>query len=245
MPQRGGAATGWVAGADGCRGGWVVVLQHLPEGRWTARRMAAVAEMLAAPERPDVLAVDLPMGLPDRAAPGGRACDREARRLLGPLRGRSVFSPPARPTLGARDYPEALALNRAGSPEGVGLSRQAFGLFPKLREVDALLTPALQARVFEAHPELAFRALNGGAPVLAPKRTRAGREARLRLLAPWFGGDRAAFEAAHRRLGAAWDDLVDALAVCWTAGRIRVGAAVRLPAAPPRDARGLRMEIWY
>ncbi len=44
---------------------------------------------------------------------------------------------------------------------------------------------------------------------------------------------------------AAPDDLLDACAAAWTAGRVAKGAAERLPETPPTDARGLRMEIVF
>jgi predicted RNase H-like nuclease len=52
----------------------------------------------------------------------------------------------------------------------LGLSVQAYHLIPRIRELDALLTPDLQARVWESHPELSFRAMTG-APIASPKRT--------------------------------------------------------------------------
>ena len=41
------------------------------------------------------------------------------------------------------------------------------------------------------------------------------------------------------------DDFLDACVLAWLAGRIATGEAERLPAEPPLDAKGLRMEIWY
>jgi predicted RNase H-like nuclease len=44
--------------------------------------------------------------------------------------------------------------------------------------------------------------------------------------------------------GAAPDDVLDALAACWSAERIHLGTAETLPiGSAPVDARGLRMEI--
>lgn len=40
--------------------------------------------------------------------------------------------------------------------QGKSLSRQAFEIISKIREVDDLMTPELQTRVFEVHPELSF-----------------------------------------------------------------------------------------
>jgi predicted RNase H-like nuclease len=112
----------------------------------------------------------------------------------------------------------------------------------KIREADACLTPAMQGRVVETHPEVSFWALAGDEPLLHPKRTPAGRALRLRLLETAFGP--AARDLTPPR-GAAWDDLYDACVLAWTASHVANGTAVHLPAAPQRDARGLRMEIVY
>ena len=39
------------------------------------------------------------------------------------------------------------------------------------------------------------------------------------------------------------DDLLDAFAALWTARRIVAGAAITVPATPPQDVFGLRMEM--
>jgi predicted RNase H-like nuclease len=236
-------ASVWVAGADGCSAGWAVVLFDVIRQRVRRRLVPSFAEVLDLPEAPTVLGVDMVIGLPDQAVRGGRACDRAARRLLGRARGSSVFSPPARPALTATTYEEALARNRAHSPEGIGLSIQAYHLLPKMREVDALLTPARQARVVEVHPELSFLAMNGG-DATPSKHTPEGRAIRERLLAATIFPDIAFAVEAAATSGAKADDWLDAHAVCWTARRKHDGVAVRLPEDPPTDARGLCMEIW-
>lgn len=129
---------------------------------------------------PDILCIDVPIGLLDQAVPGGRGCDKAARVLLGQPRGRSVFSPPARPTLRARRFEEALRLNRATSPHALGISRQSFGILPKIREVDELITPGLQDRILEVHPELVFYELNDAKPLVESKKSRKGRNLRTR-----------------------------------------------------------------
>ena len=237
----------WIAGADGYRDGWVVVLWR-PAADTTRRRVVEnVDALLALPEAPAVLGVDMPIGCPDAAAPGGRRCDRAARRLLGHPRGTSVFSPPAHDALRADTYEDALRRNRASAPDAPGVSKQTFHLFPKLRALAERMTPARQDRVREVHPELAFYAMNGDAPVETSKHTEAGRAERLALLEAHGVPDvSAAAEAmAGGPLGA--DDVLDAHAACWTARRIREGTAERCPPRDqeaPRNARGLRMEIW-
>ncbi|HSF18103.1 MAG TPA: DUF429 domain-containing protein, partial [Vicinamibacteria bacterium] len=145
----------WLAGADGCKEGWVVVLRESRSGEMLTRVVTDIEEVLRWNEPPAVLCIDVPIGLLEQAVRGGRVCDRAARGLLGQPRARSVFSPPARAALAARNYTEALRLNRASAAGAPGISRQCYGILPKIKEVDSLMTPSLQERVLEVHPELA------------------------------------------------------------------------------------------
>ncbi len=234
----------WVAGADGCRAGWFVVLRAVDGSACRRRVVPDVAALLDLPEAPVILGVDMVIGLPDAPRSGGRACDRQARQLLGWPRSSSVFSPPAQAALAAETYAEAQRLNRAHSPDDVGLTKQAFHLFPKLRALDRRMTPERQQRIREVHPELAFFAMNGDAPTEHSKHTGAGRTERRQLLAAngFEDIESALRERRSSDLGA--DDMLDAHAVCWTAQRIRAGTAQRCPSDPPRNECGLRMEIW-
>mgnify|MGYP003885384939 CR=1 FL=1 len=186
-----------------------------------------------------MLAVDIPIGLP---ASGDRRCDLAARALLPPNARASVFTGLRRPLLARRS--NYAAANAWAKSDGKGLSRQAWGLLGKVAEVDALMTPARQRRVREAHPELIFRRLAAGA-ALAPKKTPQGRDQRLMLLAgqglevaeSWF--DRLPRSRAKP------DDLLDAAALALLAVEMAAGGGRRVPADPARDRRGLAMEIWY
>jgi predicted RNase H-like nuclease len=239
--------TAWIAGADGCRDGWLVVLWRPATDTVRRRTVEGIDALLALPEAPVVLGVDMVIGCPDRAAPGGRRCDRQARRLLGHPRGTSVFSPPAYGALSAATYDEAQRRNRASGPDAPGLSKQTFHLIPKMRALADRLTPARQERVREVHPELAFYAMNGDRPLAASKHTDAGRAARTDLLnANGFPDVRDAIDAlTGGPVGP--DDVLDAHAACWTARRVHAGTAERCPPrdeSAPRNSRGLRMEIW-
>jgi predicted RNase H-like nuclease len=238
----------WVAGVDGCPGGWLVVLRHTGEQHRFKRRLCAqFSDVLKLEEAPGMIAVDIPIGLPDVAIKGGRLCDIETRRRLGG-RQSSVFSVPSRRAVAQTDYVHACTVNLEHSAPPRKVSKQCFNLFPKIRDVDVLMTPALQERVYEVHPELAFWALNGHQPLELAKKiksapSRPGLALRRELL------DKAGFPPAAcdegewpRRLVGP-DDIIDACALAWTAGRLLAGTAITLPADPPRDARGLRMEI--
>ncbi len=233
-----------VCGIDGCRTGWIGVL--LPEtGAPTVLVTPALDALLGHPAAPSVIAIDMPIGLPERVGPGGRGPERHARAVLGP-RQSSVFSIPSRAAVMAADYGEAcrLALETSEPPRKV--SRQAFGLFPKIRALDGLMTPDLEDRIFESHPELAFRQLNGGAPMSLPKKVKnvahpPGLDERRALLVR-HGYSPALLERPPR--GAGMDDLLDAAVLALVARRIHRGEAECFPPVPDRDGRGLRMAIF-
>ncbi|MFQ5828849.1 MAG: DUF429 domain-containing protein [Candidatus Methylomirabilia bacterium] len=234
----------WMAGVDGCHAGWVVVLLGRKSGgisRYEVRVCSRFEEVLTLEPRPSVIAVDIPIGLLDGPRAGARVCDREARRLLG-RRASSVFTPPTRSLLGATNYRQV---------RSSGMSIQAFGILGKIREVDRVTTPEFRDLVCEAHPELAFMAL-AGHPMRHNKKTPRGREERLRALErsarARAQGIRRAVENALNgvtRQQVAPDDVLDAFVLTQTALKIADGQATRLPPDPPRDQKGLWMEIWY
>lgn len=236
-----------VAGVDGCPGGWVVVTRPLGDAAAAVVSVVATfAEVLAMEPAPAMIAVDIPIGLPDRVGPGGRVCDVAARTVLG-QRQSSVFSVPSRAAVMETDYRAACSRALATSDPPRMVSKQAFNIFAKIREVDGLLTPALQQRVFEVHPEVAFVALNGWRPLDLPKKVKSrphepGLALRRSLLLA--AGYRAKlFEAAVPRAVAGPDDILDAAAASWSAVRLLQGTARRFPENADLDSRGLRCEI--
>jgi predicted RNase H-like nuclease len=237
-------------GADGARGGWLAALGYgEPEGRIdrVELRLAATFEQLVA-LRPDdgvPVAVDIPMGL--RETVGLRQCDRLARKLLG-ARANSVFAPPSRPLLAAATYADArelIAAAKLRDRAAKGLSAQAFGIAPKVREADGYLQadPGAQAWLYECHPELSFRALAEG-KVLREKGSVGGQAERLGVLLDRFPGvldALVAFEPGSRAAETA--DALDALAALDSALRVRAGDYEELGAE--RDATGLAMRMVF
>ena len=238
----------WVAGVDGCPAGWVVALvnaEDFSEARCDI--CFSFKDVLALEPAPEIVAVDMPIGVPDVAIKGGRVCDNETRSRLGG-RQSSVFAVPSRAALAETDYGRACTVNLDHSEPPRKVSKQCFMLFAKMREVDETMTPELQARVFEVHPELAFWALNGETPMDLPKKVKSrpdadGLDLRKSLLvqAGFVKADLETSKWPKSVVGP--DDIVDAFAAAWSARRLLQGGAVTLPAAPPRDGRGLRMEI--
>ena len=232
-----------VLGVDGCRAGWLAVRVE-----WSSERLALDYALYPrfAPileQYPDAaaIAVDMPMGLYESGRVRARPCDQAARQRLG-RRACCVFLPPTRAMLDADAYAPLRAL---------GLSVQAYHLIPRIRELDALLTPDLQARVWESHPELSFLAITG-APIPHPKRTAEGYAARVDALRCAFGdaGDAfanalAAFREQVAPKDAGMDDFLDACALAWSALRHIRGESELCLGDPTHDARGLLMAIRY
>src|SRR5262249_13565618 len=156
------------------------------------------------------------------------------RPLLG-ARQSSVFPVPSREAVYALTYLDAcrLALNTSDPPRSV--QKQLFLIAPKICEVDRALraNPALAARVFETHPELAFWRLNAERPLALPKKVKPGLALRRQLLIA-HGFPRAVVDAAPPK-GASPDDLLDALACAAIARRIHAGGARSFPEQPQHD----------
>ena len=238
----------WLAGADGCPGGWIVVLVRPTGDEARARIVPNFADVLTASEAPAVIAVDIPIGLPERVGVGGRAAENAVRPLLG-ARQSSVFSVPSRAAIYANDYREACRLAAETSDPPRKVSKQLFNIAPKIREVDEALraSPDAAARVFEVHPELAFWRLNGERGLTEPKKVKSrcyepGLALRRELLIA--AGLVPEVVNAPPPKGAGPDDLLDALACAAIARRIHAGIAEPFPNPPQRDQFGLPMAIW-
>lgn len=234
--------SGFASAADGCRGGWI----GLSRGRdgelrsWlcsTAEEL--VAALLQLDPTPQVLLIDMPIGLPER---GQRRCDREARQRLG-VRRSSIFPAPIRPVLAANNWQEACTIRAA--IEAKRLSQQSWNITAKVREIDQLLQrrPELRGWLREVHPELSFSLL-AGSPLPEPKKTAAGKALRQQLVAAEFGESAfAAVRSQWRRSAVADDDILDAFAALWSAERLIHGQADVLPQQAEHDNLGLAMEI--
>jgi predicted RNase H-like nuclease len=228
-----------LAGVDGCRAGWIAVVEDTDTRRITTSVFKAFAQLAASLDAA-VIAVDIPIGLTER---GPRECDVLARGHLGPKRGSSVFPAPIRPALYEPTYEAAKATSIAVQQKSI--SKQAWAIYPKIREVEeALLASAdLRARVIEVHPELTFSTWSG-APILPSKKAAEGAATRQRLIAGHF--DLRAFSMARAAVPRALtsdDDIADAFAALWTAERFFAGMARTTPASLQVDSRGLPMRM--
>jgi predicted RNase H-like nuclease len=193
-----------VAGVDGTKGSWIAIV--LDERR-------VVEDFLLRPvetdfgelESAEVIAVDIPIGF------GPRKADAAARAFLSGAAS-TVFPTPARELLESPFAP------------GRGISKQSHSLAPRILHVTQLART--DPRFYEVHPEVSFRAMNGGVPLQHRKKSAGGALERLELLRR--------HDIHLGRLSPAvgavpLDDVLDAAAAAWSALRIARGEARTLP----------------
>ncbi len=227
-------------GVDGCKGGWVAMVWDVEQGIMEPEIHTTLAGLIAGHEDAGAIGIDIPIGL---SSTGTRQCDVEARRRLGKDRRSSVFPPPVYEILDAASFGEAQL--RSVAAIGRGTSQQAFGIFGKIKEANNAVTPEIQDRVFEVHPEVSFWAL-AGRPMINAKKDEPGYEERRALLEAVTGVTfRTRTEAFSWARPAKPDDLLDAVVAAWTAKRVVEGTAGRLPGVVETGTHGLRMEIVY
>lgn len=227
-----------VLGLDSCRRGWVVV----------AASDLGVEDIFVAPDAPaaeriarerwdvEAIVIDIPIGIPDT---GPRQADSLARTFIRP-RSSSVFSTPVRSALFAADYDQARA-NSIAATGGSSLSKQAWAIGTKIREIDAW-APQASVPVREGHPEVSFRAM-AASGIEFYKKSETGIRIRRGLLEDH---GLVVPEGAERGLvGTAVDDVLDAGAMAWTALRVARGEAVSLPGEPEVFSDGWQSAIWF
>jgi predicted RNase H-like nuclease len=220
-------------GVDACKHGWIGISLS-PDGSTVGFYGATMGELVA--QVPDVedIAIDIPIGLPNR---GPRAADMLARKRVGSRR-TSVFMTPVRAALQAPTHAEATAVSVRIT--GSGVSQQAYALRAKIFEVETWLRLS-PVPVWEVHPEVCFAVLSG-APLRYSKTTWAGAEERRSHLVSC--GIDPGVDVGNAGARGTVDDVLDAAAAAWSGRRLISGTAICLPEPPEQDAVGRAIAIW-
>lgn len=230
-------------GLDGCKAGWFLTGFN-DDGFGSFGILKHISELDNYLDSAEVILIDIPVGLRTKH-PDERLCDKAARAVLQPGRGSSVFPAPSRCALDSETYEDASRQNRKCT--GRGLSKQTFGILPKIREVDEYLSGCEKKTIIhEMHPEICFWALNDRRPMAYNKKKKEGYEQRLDVLTKYYAGARNIIELAmtqYKRKEVARDDIVDALVGGVTA--MNSSQLRRFPDTLEFDDKGLPMEIVY
>lgn len=243
-----------IVGVDGCKGGWIAVSQASEHHAFDVQVHANFATLVGAYPTSATICVDMPIGLPTLGMSGGRAAEHAVRPFLK-KRKSSVFAIPSRAAVYAAIPPfekgaygqahaKACAIARQTSQPAAGFPIQAFGIFPKIRDIDQLLRcdAHLGARIFESHPEFAFAKLNADIEMQHSKVTPLGEQMRRAVLvAHGFTNE---FVQQTRFHHAKTDDFLDACVMMIIANRIRTGKARPFPNPPAKDDFGIDIAIW-
>ena len=229
-----------VHGVDGCRRGWIRVSLDLSNKKLSAK-VFETTEALFKDGPVPITGIDIPIGLPDAAK---RKCDHLARKLLKKRRS-SVFPVPMRAALDPElSYEAACDANKKQINKK--LSKQTYAIIPKIYEVDELLRNSADplGRVYEVHPEVSFYYWNGKKPMQHSKRCGFGFLERYKLVEEEFPGAALKIRKEHKRSDVADDDILDAIAVAWTARRIHMMEHECIPEGlPERDEMGLPIQM--
>jgi predicted RNase H-like nuclease len=248
-----------IVGVDGCKAGWIAS-HGVDAASVTSEVFASIAALTEALPDAALVAIDMPIGLPETISGSGRVAEQAIRPHLG-KRQSSLFAIPARAAIYAvvpqpvrmaelkSAHQTASEKSRSLSDPPRGVSFQTFNIFPRIRELDQFLIrhPSHRAAFREVHPEAAFWRMNGRKPLETPKKIKgsihpAGMQERRRLLLAQ-GLDETAVNAAAPS-GAALDDLIDSLAALAAAFHIAAGRGCSFPDPPERDAHGNMAAIW-
>jgi len=230
-----------VVGVDGCKGGWFAIRLE-PDETSSVEVFCNIKELWDKWNNASLILIDIPIGLSDAK----RQCDTDARKALG-SRHPTVFTPPCREAVQVPCYSEASDCNCKVT--GRKLSKQAWAIAPKIKEVDDLMLEDSKARsiIREVHPEICFWAFAGKNAMPNNKKKPAGREERLDQLRKWDTRTDSIFENAlckFLRKVVATDDILDALVAALTA-KGDPSELESFPTKPQCDKNGLPMEMVY
>lgn len=225
-----------IIGIDGCKSGWFSVWENQDKSIHSAV-FSNLNELknFFKNESQLILGIDMPVVLSEVIP---RQADQLARKLLS-KKASSVFTAPTPEMLNQPNYEKASLVSKRLF--GKSMSLQSWYLFPKIKDVQTMIHHE-DMQIYEIHPELSFRAMNNEQVILESKKTQEGFALRNALLSMHFKNF--IFEDVrnqHARKDVMDNDILDALAVLWSAKRIQSNQASYLPQAPEKP----NMQIVY
>jgi predicted RNase H-like nuclease len=225
-----------IIGIDGCKSGWFSVWENQDKSIHSSV-FSNLNELknFFKNESQLILGIDMPVVLSEVIP---RQADQLARKLLS-KKASSVFTAPTPEMLDQPNYEKASLVSKRLF--GKSMSLQSWYLFPKIKDVQTMIHHE-DMQIYEIHPELSFRAMNNEQVILESKKTQEGFALRNALLSMHFKNF--IFEDIrnqHARKDVMDNDILDALAVLWSAKRIQSNQASYLPQAPEKP----NMQIVY
>jgi len=228
----------YVIGIDGSRGGWVAVLRNSENENIYDVKFAKDLSTLLKPNI-DLALIDMPIGLDNKAKPGGRSVDKIARKFLI-KRKSSIFNAPSRYILEAKNYKEANKINKMN---GLGLSKQSWNLIPKIIELEKVLHLKERPKIYESHPEICFQVMNGKELKHSKKEDLGINERKGILSSNGFNKKFLKKFISQKGTNYQPDDFLDACALSWSALRVAKEININLPEDAHFDKFGILMQM--
>jgi predicted RNase H-like nuclease len=233
-------------GIDGCKGGYVAV--YITEEAFEIKVFENIEELCLTYRNSMVMLIDMPIGLPESVE--DIRPEIEARKILK-SRASCIFNVPCRQALYETDYLKANEMNKLIL--GKGLSKQSYGIFPKIRDVDQFLSkhPYFKNRLLESHPEICFSMLNcherTPRVIIENKKTIEGFEKRIALLSKYYiHTEEVSREIySNKKFKTIRDDIIDALCLAVTGKVSNESNLKKIPDNPSMDIKGLYMQMVY
>lgn len=225
-----------IIGIDGCKRGWFSVWQN-PDHTIQSMIFSTLNHLkdFFNDEAHLIIGIDMPVILSDFIP---READQLARKLLS-KKASSVFTAPTPEMLEQPNYERASYVSKRLF--GKSMSLQSWYLFPKIKDVQTIIHDA-HINLYEIHPELSFRAMNHEEVILESKKSKEGFEIRNALLRRHFESfDFESIRNLYPRKDVMDNDILDAMAVLWSAKRIQANEASFLPKIPEKP----NMQIVY
>lgn len=225
-----------IIGIDGCKSGWFSVWEDQDENiQSSIFKSLNELKNFFKNENHLIIGIDMPVILSEVIP---RQADQLARKLLS-KKASSVFTAPTPEMLEQPNYEKASLVSKRLF--GKSMSLQSWYLFPKIKDVQTMIHHE-NMNIYEIHPELSFRAMNNEKVILESKKTYEGLAIRNSLLAIHF--KHFIFEEIRNQYAkkdVMDNDILDALAVLWSAKRIQSNKASFLPQVPEKA----NMQIVY
>lgn len=240
-------------GVDGCSAGWFAVFlaaENEKSCKWKVELFPEFSFLINFLKKEYgqvdfLILIDIPIGL-KAGGSGERLSDLGAREILK-SRKSSIFSVPCREAVYMENYEKACKVNKELA--GKSISKQAWNIVPKIRDVDSFLVEnrILREKVKEVAPEICFQSFTGS-PMKSSKKKVDGFLERIKALREVCLFTDAIVEAAiskYRRKEVAKDDILDALAAAITAKMGYEDGFEYVPCNPETDIEGLNIQMVY
>lgn len=229
-------------GIDSCKGKWIAVA--LTKSDYDINKFEKIKDVCDRYKNADSIIIDIPIGLSENKEE--LRPDSELRKLLKG-KASSVFNCPCRQSVYAKNYLEAIELNK--KILGVSINPLSYAITSKIREVDMFLQENTEwkNKLTESHPEFCFMKFNNGTPIFENKTKQEGQLKRIAALSNYYSDTGKVIEKYKNDTSSKvkLDDAIDALCLAVMGIKGIENGFSTIPDLPMEDSKGIKMQIVF